>query len=1153
MSEPHISRSKNLFIMKARRVLSVFLVSILFIASSFAQPDWYPASGPTTGTTGPTTIPVNYGINIPGTVYIVVYNIYSTTNFSSSYIRYLTSQPLSGAIVATRALTVPAGSTGINLQEVIDVVNASRQHTIWIVAADASGTLQAAPVRLYATTTACPSIKLFTYFGSLGECVNTGATGMYQVGPLAGPTGPLPTGVLKGTTFTVNWGDGSSWSYTATADGDLPPAQIHTFTSIDSCAYQGSWVVKSPCGEFLANTGIFVVHGRDIESDGDGDIIMEEIVTHTRNRIYVCEGMEHKITLADISEWNCQSPPVPFPLNPADYDNDKPRTIQFVYGETPQGAVANSITGDVYIGGTNVATGANGYVGSVLGPFNPANPNTQSEEIIIPATCEDGDRFYVYLKNWNKCNPFVNENSDYVYDDFIIEVIDAPPAPSPTVPPDYCEGSVPTRLTVTRSSPQGIINWYADEELTDWLYTGTSYRHYKTAPGSYDFWVNETSGNNGCTGPAARITLIIRPEIENNTVGTAQSICYNTAPAGLTGSIATGGIGSYAYLWQSSTTSATGGFSTALGNPVLQNYNVPGTLIQTTWYRRMVTSGPCTDISPAIRIEVYPDFLAGTIQSAQTICYNTAPATLTTGTAPSGGTGSYTYEWQDSPDGSSWSSITGATSSSFSPPALTANRYYRRIVTSGSCGSKHTPAILITVMPAVTPGSIGSAQAICYNTAPAQLTQTSAPSGGSGTYSYLWQRSTDNSTWSDISSATGSAYTPPVLITDTYFRRRVISAGCTAVYSNSVLITINPLPAPVISGDISPCFGNTRLYTTASVTGHTYSWSVSNGTIIGSSTSNTVNVAWNVAPGTGWLRLTERITSTGCQATTDYYYITVNPEAPGAAGPVSGPVNVCYAQTNVSYSIAAVTNATTYVWTLPAGVTLVSGAGTRSIVVDFGTTTVSPATISVYARNGCGQGAPSSISVNIYGQLSGGTIGSTQTICYGSNVPGFTSTTPASGGAGSFTYTWQYTTSLTATPGGPGWSNVPGGSGLTLDYGTLTTTTRFVRRAVEGTCSTPVYSNVITVTVLPQLAGGSISAGQTICNGTDVAAFTSGGAADRRLRLFYLYMVIYNQYNSAFGRCSMDRNSFHQQHCLQSWNPYCNDTVCTQGSGCNLH
>ena len=134
---------------------------------------------------------------------------------------------------------------------------------------------------------------------------------MFQAAPL----GLLPTGVLKGTTWTVDWGDGSAlWTYTSTADNDIPPVQLHNFTAITNCAYQGTWTVKNPCNEFLAGTSIFVVHGRDIPTDGDGLLRMEETSTHTPDIIYLCEGVSHTITVTDISRWNCQTPVVPFPL-----------------------------------------------------------------------------------------------------------------------------------------------------------------------------------------------------------------------------------------------------------------------------------------------------------------------------------------------------------------------------------------------------------------------------------------------------------------------------------------------------------------------------------------------------------------------------------------------------------------------------------------------------------------------------------------------------------------------------------------------------------------------------------------------------------------------------------------------------------------------
>ncbi|MBN1158305.1 MAG: SprB repeat-containing protein, partial [Bacteroidales bacterium] len=49
-------------------------------------------------------------------------------------------------------------------------------------------------------------------------------------------------------------------------------------------------------------------------------------------------------------------------------------------------------------------------------------------------------------------------------------------------------------------------------------------------------------------------------------------------------------------------------------------------------------------------------------------------------------------------------------------------------------------------------------------------------------------------------------------------------------------------------------------------------------------------------------------------------------------------------------------------------------------------------------------------SDSIADPLSGGTVGTTQAICYNADVPAFTSSAPASGGSGTITYTWQYST-----------------------------------------------------------------------------------------------------------------------------------------------
>ena len=55
----------------------------------------------------------------------------------------------------------------------------------------------------------------------------------------------------------------------------------------------------------------------------------------------------------------------------------------------------------------------------------------------------------------------------------------------------------------------------------------------------------------------------------------------------------------------------------------------------------------------------------GEIKDNQTICYNTTPNQLTTSVIPSGGNGTYLYQWQKTEDGTNWTNITAANSDSY--------------------------------------------------------------------------------------------------------------------------------------------------------------------------------------------------------------------------------------------------------------------------------------------------------------------------------------------------------------------------------------------------------------------------------------------------------------------------------------------------------
>src|SRR5208283_5412003 len=183
-------------------------------------------------------------------------------------------------------------------------------------------------------------------------------------------------------------------------------------------------------------------------------------------------------------------------------------------------------------------------------------------------------------------------------------------------------------------------------------------------------------------------------------------------------------------------------------------------LTSTTNYYCLVTSGSCGTLTTnTITITVYANLTSGTIGNAQTICYNAVPSQMLFTTLPSGGTGTYSYQWYN---GSGI--ISSATNSTYAPAALTSTTSYYCLVTSGGCGTVTSNTITITVDANFTSGTIGSSQTICYNTIPSSLSFTTAPAGGIGTYSYQWYNGSGL-----ISTATNSTYAPSALTSTTSY------------------------------------------------------------------------------------------------------------------------------------------------------------------------------------------------------------------------------------------------------------------------------------------------------------------------------------------------------------------------------------------------
>jgi trimeric autotransporter adhesin len=191
------------------------------------------------------------------------------------------------------------------------------------------------------------------------------------------------------------------------------------------------------------------------------------------------------------------------------------------------------------------------------------------------------------------------------------------------------------------------------------------------------------------------------------------------------------------------------------------------------------------------------------------------------------------------------------------------------------------------------------------------------------------------------------------------------SFGCPAAAPTTLNVTVGTLPTPSIAGaDIVCVNGGLQVYTTQ--TGFSnYAWTVSQGgTIVSGQGTYQVEVDWT-QPGNRSVSVNYE-TAYGCAAASPATFAVNVMGLPGNAGPIQGPHDLCAGATEVGYNTPPIQNVVDYIWTLPAGATIVDGANTNHIKVNFALDAES-GQISVYGQNLCGTGQaspPFDVTVN---------------------------------------------------------------------------------------------------------------------------------------------------------------------------------------------
>jgi len=356
--------------------------------------------------------------------------------------------------------------------------------------------------------------------------------------------------------------------------------------------------------------------------------------------------------------------------------------------------------------------------------------------------------------------------------------------------------------------------------------------------------------------------------------------------------------------------------------------------------------------------------------------------------------------------------------------------------------------------PPAQPGSVSGSATVCQGSSQTYLISTVA-----GATSYTWTLPsgwTGSSTSPSITTTAGSAGGSITVKANN-------ACGSSPTRTLSVSVTAVPVQPGSITGSTSVCQSASQTYSISAVSGATsYTWTLPSGWT-GSSTSTFITAT---AGNTGGSVTVKANNSCGSGSVrTLSVSVTAVPAQPGS---ITGATSACQSASQ-TYSISAVSGATSYTWTLPSGWTG-SSTGT-SITATAGSTGGS---VTVKADNSCGSSAVRTLSVNVNTiPASPGTIdrsGGRDKVCPGDSR--IYSVVSVSG----LTYNWIAPAGASITSGqGTNAINVTFNSGFTAT-GTLSVT-------ASNSCGAGAVSSILVKRKIPPVPA-SISGSVSVCNGS---------------------------------------------------------------------
>ncbi|MDJ0364232.1 gliding motility-associated C-terminal domain-containing protein [Hymenobacter sp. H14-R3] len=288
-----------------------------------------------------------------------------------------------------------------------------------------------------------------------------------------------------------------------------------------------------------------------------------------------------------------------------------------------------------------------------------------------------------------------------------------------------------------------------------------------------------TTTNLANCSASASVTVRINP-LPVAAAGPAIATC-----AGIAVQLGAAPVAGYTYSWSP----AIGLSSSTIANPTVTLPNATGAPI-TQGYTLLVRNPATACANTAtVAVTVNPALGAGTIGPDQALCPGTSAAPLTSVAAARGGTGTYTYQWETSPDNLSWADLAGATGPTYAPGVVATTTYYRRRATSGNCTAATSNAVALRLQPVLPVGVALATPATQCAGLPFVFTPVPTNAGAAPTYRWLVN---------NILVANGPTYTVTTLRNGDQVRVELTpTAGICTTGAATATVTISLTPAPL--------------------------------------------------------------------------------------------------------------------------------------------------------------------------------------------------------------------------------------------------------------------------------------------------------------------------------------------------------------------